>query len=151
MACTYTARNYSPQAIVPALDLPTYDVSDSVTPMPTIRRSQLPHCPVCKTYLLRPGVIRLGELLTAGSLEAIDGWLDKVPQVDLMLVIGTSADLSSQFIDDGRAKGATVVHFNIRRHDAIEDFDYVILGDVAVTLPTFVRQLTANNLVPRET
>ena len=75
----------------------------------------------------------LERLLTAGSLEAIDGWLDEAAQVDLMHVIGTSADLSSQFIDNGRAKRASVAH------EAIENCDHVILEDVAVSLPRFVR------------
>lgn len=144
-ACLYVSHNYSPQPIVPALNLPTYDISDSHTPLPTVPRSLLPHCPACKTFLLRPGVVRFGELLTAGSLDAIDGWIDGVPQVDLALVIGTSADLSSQFINDARAKGATVAHFNTRYHDTVEDDDYFVPGDVASTLPLLVRQLTCRD------
>ncbi|KAF2158346.1 hypothetical protein M409DRAFT_71687 [Zasmidium cellare ATCC 36951] len=133
--CTYTSRSPSLEPAVPSLVLPTYDISNSKTPLPTLEISELPHCPACRTHLLRRGVVRYRELLPAGSLDAIDRWFGAVPRVDLMLVIGTSAELSSQFIDDARLRGASIAHFNLQYQDQIvEDEDLFIQGDVSTTL-----------------
>lgn len=100
-----------------------------------------PRCPRCQLHFLRPGVVWYGQLLAPGTLQRIDDWLDTTTRVDLMLVIGTSGRLSSGFIDDARARGATVAHFNIQYpNHLVEPGDWVVPGDAAITLPPIMEE-----------
>lgn len=124
---------------VPALRLETYNITQPAKSLPWIGNDRLPICPKCRQNILRPGIVLFGEMLAEGTLDRIDQWLDSIPRLDLMLVIGTAAHVSSNFIYEARNKGARVAHFDVRQHDAlIEDDDWVILGDVAATLPAVV-------------
>jgi NAD-dependent deacetylase sirtuin 5 len=56
-----------------------------------IPEDELPHCPSCKTGLLRPGVVWFGEALPEDTIHEIDVWIEQGKSIDLILVIGTTA------------------------------------------------------------
>lgn len=93
---------------------------------------------------MRPGVVWFGEPLPEDLVSRVDEWLDKLPSVDLMLVIGTSARVfpPAEYISRAREKGARVAHFNLESDgEFIVPGDWSVTGDVAVTLPHFVSSL----------
>jgi NAD-dependent SIR2 family protein deacetylase len=99
----------------------------------------IPSCPKCKQGLIRPAVVWIGEFLAPGTLEKVEQWMASVPQVDFMLVIGSSGGLSSHLIEDGRDRGAVDVHFNVVRvNDVMEEGDIFIAGDAARTVPYYI-------------
>lgn len=67
----------------------TIKILDYNTPK-TIDPAELPHCPSCKTGLLRPGVVWFGESLPEQTLRDVHTWIDEGP-IDLILVVGTTA------------------------------------------------------------
>jgi NAD-dependent deacetylase sirtuin 5 len=102
-----------------------------------------PICPVCNEASLRPGVVWFGEELP--TLEYVDHWIQTVPRIDMMLVIGTEVNLSAPagFIHSARDSGAVIAHFNMKRleEDGLqEDEDFWFQGDAAVTLPAVIMQ-----------
>jgi NAD-dependent deacetylase sirtuin 5 len=80
----------------------------------TVPRSELPHCPTCKTNLLRPDIVWFGETLPEDTLEEVDSWIEK-DKVDLMLVVGTTAVVypAAGYVDLARKAGARVAVINI--------------------------------------
>ncbi|KAK2761638.1 hypothetical protein FQN54_001466 [Arachnomyces sp. PD_36] len=91
------------------------DISDPNIPMPYIPVESLPHCPQCKTGLLRPGVVWFGEPLPEKTISTIENWIDSSDKIDLILVIGTSAQVypAAGYIDEAREKGAKVAVVNM--------------------------------------
>jgi NAD-dependent SIR2 family protein deacetylase len=84
-------------------------------------------------------VVWKGELLAPGTFEQVEQWMERVPRIDTMLVIGSSGGLSSHYIEDARARGAVVVHFNIARdNDIMEEGDWFMAGDAAQTVPWYI-------------
>lgn len=83
----------------------------------------LPTCATCGSSLLRPGVVWFGELLPLAILDHIDSWIDSIPRLDVMLVVGTEAALSrsAEFIDRAREKGAIIAHFNTHLNENLQD------------------------------
>lgn len=78
-------------------------------------------------------------MLVPGAYARIREWFDRVPRVDVLLVIGTSGRLHSHLVQDARDMGAVVVHFDqIRNPELVELEDWFICGDAAKTLPTLV-------------
>ena len=73
----------------------------------TIPRSQLPHCPKCTTNLLRPGVVWFGEALPETTIYTIENWIYESEKIDMMLVIGTTAEVypAAGYIERARRKG----------------------------------------------
>jgi NAD-dependent deacetylase sirtuin 5 len=81
--CDY--QEYKPESpICPALGGTELTVAEGDLE-PVVRRAELPHCPKCG-QLLRPDVVWFGE-----RPKRIHEILDIADQVDLCLVVGTSA------------------------------------------------------------
>ncbi len=137
------------------------DISDANIPIPTIPRSSLPHCPNCKTSLLRPGVVWFGETLPEAVLSDVDAYFDEVeptPQaegrnkghmqskkVDLCLVIGTSSQVypAAGYTYHARAMGARVAVINMDRSDArdLREGDWFFQGDAAQIVPEILKSV----------
>lgn len=116
------------------------DLSDTRVPLPSLSPDVLPHCPQCKTGLLRPGVVWFGEPLPRASLDAVDNFLDAGP-IDLILVIGTSSRVypAAGYIDIARSKGARVAVVNMDSSDVgasgLQQGDWLFQGDAGVIVP----------------
>lgn len=117
----------------PAIDTTTIDPSD------------LPHCPSCKTGLLRPGVVWFGESLPSDTLREIDVWMDD-GKVDLIMVIGTTAQVypAAGYVNQARDRGARVAVINMDGGDlgsagSLETGDFLFEGDAAKILPEILK------------
>ena len=113
----------------------------------TIDPADLPHCPKCKTGLLRPGVVWFGEPLPRNTLNEIDEWLDR-GKVDLIMVIGTTAAVypAAGYVEEARERGARVAVVNIDGDDlgaagGLMDGDFLFVGDAAKILPQMVKSV----------
>ena len=120
------------------------DISNASIPLPSLKPSDLPHCPQCKTHLLRPGVVWFGEQLPFSVLETVDSYLADDEPVDLILVIGTSAQVypAAGYVEDARERGAKVAVVNMDSGDVPaggwREGDWFFLGDAAVVVPDLV-------------
>jgi NAD+-dependent protein deacetylase sirtuin 5 len=135
------------------------DISNAEVPLPTVPRSSLPHCPKCKTSLLRPGVVWFGEALPSSVLSDIDAYFDEpdprvqsaaktagkrqTKKIDLCLVIGTSSKVfpAAGYAAMARSKGARVAVVNTDRADArdVQKGDWFFQGDAAEIVPEILR------------
>lgn len=91
--------------------------------------------------MLRPGVVWFGEQLPEDLVDRVDGWLDDLPRIDLMLVIGTAARVfpAAEYTSRAREKGARIAHFNVELdEELVHPGDWCVIGDVAKTLPQLV-------------
>ncbi|KAK7741804.1 hypothetical protein SLS53_004868 [Cytospora paraplurivora] len=111
---------------------------DPDVPVPEIDVADLPHCPQCKTSLLRPGVVWFGEALDGAMLDATDEWIDSAP-IDLILVVGTAAVVypAAGYTKMARSKGAVVAVINPdpTAGAGLRDTDFFFQGDAAEILP----------------
>jgi NAD-dependent deacetylase sirtuin 5 len=121
------------------------DISDINVPIPEISAEELPHCPECKTGLLRPGVVWFGETLPTGVLESIDDWISSTPKIDLMLVIGTSSKVypAAGYTEIARSKGARVAVINMDQNDAfgLKKGDWFFQGDAGEIVPEILKSV----------
>ncbi|KAI9709670.1 MAG: hypothetical protein M1812_007648 [Candelaria pacifica] len=125
------------------------DVSDEKVSIPSIQKSDLPHCPRCKTGLLRPGVVWFGEMLPKKTVSAIDTFIAQSKKIDLILVIGTSAKVypAAAYVNRARAKGARVAVVNMDRADVpggeegLRKDDWFFEGDAAVLVPQILKEV----------
>ncbi len=174
--CGYRETNFT-DPVVPALAIPTsgidptsndarkdvteqlkakskckdVDISDIKVPLPSLTANDLPQCPKCQTYLLRPGVVWFGEGLPYDVLDNVDHFLNargedgKSSNVDLIMVIGTSAQVypAAGYIDKARARGARVCVVNMDTNDAPHSGwkkgDWLFAGDAAVLVPELLK------------
>ncbi|TVY69033.1 NAD-dependent protein deacylase [Lachnellula suecica] len=118
---------------------------DGASNSPTIPLVDLPHCPSCKTGLLRPAVVWFGEALPEDTLDEIDQWIDKEP-IDLCLVIGTTATVypAASYVHVAQAAGARVAVINMDSKDlgstgTLRKKDFLFEGDAARILPDILR------------
>ena len=173
--CDYRETNFT-DPVVPALAIPTdgsdptsnaakatgkdLEISDMSVPLPSVSKDDLPHCPKCKTNLLRPGVVWFGEGLPEKVLDNIHTYFDGpdnpinpnnpyvTNEIDLIMVIGTSAKVypAASYIDRARYKGARVCVINMDTNDAPRygwhKGDWLFQGDSAVILPELLRPVT---------
>jgi NAD-dependent SIR2 family protein deacetylase len=104
-ALALASEDYPPDQTMPLLD--------PSIPTPKIEIDDLPHCPRCKTGLLRPGVVWFGEGLDKDMLAGVDEWIAR-DKVDLMLVVGTSAAVypAAGYTRIAQYKGAVVAVVN---------------------------------------
>ncbi|GME26147.1 Nad-dependent deacetylase sirtuin-5 [Neofusicoccum parvum] len=154
--CRHHETNNFTDPIVPALAIPTtatstpidltatpteLDISDAATALPDTPLSALPHCPACRTGLLRPGVVWFGEMLPQRTVAAIDDFVAAGDRVDLLLVIGTSSTVypAAGYVGRARARGARVAVVNVERTDALQDGDWFFQGDAGVVVPELLR------------
>lgn len=121
------------------------DISDDRVEIPELDTKDLPHCPKCSSGLLRPGVVWFGEMLPMKVIEEIDDFLEKSKKIDLLLVIGTSAQVypAAGYIDKARAKGARVAVINMDKADTgrggLEKGDWFFEGDAGVLVPELLK------------
>lgn len=121
------------------------DISDESVQLPEIDLAHLPKCPECKTGLLRPGVVWFGESLPKDVLEDIDEYMDSDQDIDLIMVIGTSAKVypAAGYVDIARQFGARVAIVNMDPDDVpasgLRDGDWFFQGDAAQIVPELLR------------
>lgn len=139
--CAFRDHNYTLQPTVPGMILPANSEDENV-PLPIIDRDAIPKCPRCREGLLRPGVVWYSEKLPADLLDFVDGWLELVPRVDLMLVVGTTRNV---FVGEAVQKGARIAYLNKEElvggyeqgivTEVGEDGEWFVRGDAALSLP----------------
>ncbi len=164
--CGYSRKNDFTDPIVPALALPAEnpdselkaaaekkkhallrgaDISDINVEIPELKQEVLPHCPQCKSNLVRPGVVWFGESLPKDVMSEVDEYFSDREKIDLMLVIGTSAKVypAAGYTNIARAKGARVAVFNMDSGDAREltKHDWFFEGDAAVIIPDILKSI----------
>lgn len=152
--CNYRQSDFT-DPVVPALAVPTdgsdptsndargrdLDISDEKVPLPSLKPEDLPHCPKCKSGLLRPGVVWFGESLPHNVLDNVEAFMNRKTKIDLIIVIGTSAKVypAAGYIDQARHSGARVCVVNMDTHDAPSsgwrDGDWLFQGDAATIVP----------------
>ena len=132
------------------------DISDASVKLPELAIKDLPHCPSCQQGLLRPGVVWFGEMLPEKTIQAIDTWIEDSEEIDLIIVIGTSARVypAAGYVDRARAKGARVAVVNMDRDDipaaGLTDNDWLFHGDAAVILPEILKSVVGEVTVPEK-
>ncbi|KAF2001974.1 DHS-like NAD/FAD-binding domain-containing protein [Amniculicola lignicola CBS 123094] len=160
--CDHVERNNYIDPIVPALEIPTdesdpttteavqareLDISDHKVPLPEIDLDHLPLCPKCMKGLLRPGVVWFGEMLPRDVMRDISDWIKAAEQIDLIMVIGTSAKVypAAGYVDAARSKGARVAVINMDRNDepasGLYKGDWFFEGDAAQIMPEILRSV----------
>ncbi len=121
------------------------DISDERFEIPELDTDDLPHCPKCSNGLLRPGVVWFGETLPKKVIDDIDTFIKESRKIDLMLVIGTSAQVypAAGYINEARAKGAKVAVINMDKADTgsggLERGDWFFEGDASVLIPELLK------------
>ncbi|ATY66847.1 SIR2 family histone deacetylase, putative [Cordyceps militaris CM01] len=112
-----------------------------------VPEEELPKCPQCNTGLQRPGVVWFNEQLDEPMLNSIDDWL-KEGKVDLMLVIGTSAQVfpAAGYIEDARDCGAVVAVINPEAENEeelakLDPQDFAFGQDAATCLPVLLEPI----------
>ncbi|CAN8101901.1 unnamed protein product [Discula destructiva] len=123
--------------------LPLLDPSQ---PVPEIDVKELPHCPKCSQALLRPGVVWFNERLDDKMLDEVDKWIWEGGPIDLVLVVGTSAQVYPAAGYTAKAKGmsARVAVIN-PDPDSAKDLgkgDFFFEGDAAQILPQLTAKIT---------
>ena len=121
------------------------DISDDRVEIPQLYAKDLPQCPECGSGLLRPGVVWFGEMLPSKVIGEIDDFIENSRKIDLILVIGTSAQVypAAGYINKARAKGARVAVINMDKADTgsrgLERGDWFFEGDAAVLIPELLK------------
>jgi NAD-dependent deacetylase len=95
-----------------------------------------PRCAACGAFL-RPDVVWFEEMLPEEALAAAE---DAVRQCDVLLVIGTAAEVypAAALPHSARRHGATVVEINPQPTALSDDADHVLRGPSGVVLPALV-------------
>lgn len=147
--CGYVERGNLSDPLCPALEAASavntppdqsgkLPLLDPEIPVPKIDVKDLPHCPNCKTGLLRPGVVWFGEALDGEMLNATDEWIASAP-VDIMLVVGTAAVVypAAGYTQKAKRKGAIVAVVNPDKGACagLGSKDFFFQGDAAEILP----------------
>ncbi|TVY33172.1 NAD-dependent protein deacylase [Lachnellula subtilissima] len=116
-------------------------LSNSTSKSPTIPIDELPHCPACKTGLLRPGVVWFDESLPKQTLTEIDQWIGS-GLIDLCLVIGTTAQVypAASYVQVASKEGARIAVVNMDSRElgsagSLRSVDFLFEGDAARVLP----------------
>lgn len=125
------------------------DISDDRIQLPQITDDELPHCPQCRGGLLRPGVIWFGESLPSKTIMAVDTFIEESENIDLILVIGTSARVypAAGYVDEARSRGARVAVINMDRTDTpggprgLGPLDWFFEGDAGKILPQILEPI----------
>lgn len=132
------------------------DISDAAVPLPGLKVHDLPFCPKCKQYLLRPGVVWFGESLPWQVLETVEEYIGNPEKIDIIMVIGTSAKVSpaAGYIDEARERGARVCVVNMDENDSLagilEEGDWFFKGDAAVIVPRLLEPVIGRVKMPKE-
>ncbi|CZR51876.1 related to NAD-dependent histone deacetylase [Phialocephala subalpina] len=122
----------------------------------TVNPDDLPHCPSCKTGLLRPGVVWFGESLPEDTLAEIDQFILE-DKMDLMLVIGTTATVypAASYVNQAKRRGARVAVVNMDGLDGelgaasnLRRGDFLFQGDAAKILPEILKPVIGELKIP---
>ncbi|OTA99360.1 hypothetical protein M426DRAFT_16536 [Hypoxylon sp. CI-4A] len=160
--CGYVDRNNLSDPVCPALAPAAEDYAvdrtlpllDPNLPLPPIKIDDLPHCPSCKTGLLRPGVVWFGEALDELMLGQVDDWLEE-GRIDIMLVIGTAASVypAADYVWRTAEKGAVVAVVNPDPDSAasLSQTDFFFQGDASELLPLLFEGVIGQFDEPEET
>lgn len=141
--CTYVDSDNYTDPLVPALELTEeHDISDVKVPLKDIPTADLPQCPQCQS-LLRPAVVWFGEPIPLHATNRIHKWLD-VGKVDLMLVVGTSAQVwpAANYIHAAR-----IATFNVDEPEMDEPItrlreqDWFFRGDAGAVIPDVLKEV----------
>ncbi|KAI1393127.1 DHS-like NAD/FAD-binding domain-containing protein [Hypoxylon trugodes] len=144
--CGYIDRNNLSDPVCPALapaaeDYPSHQtlpLLDPNVPVPSVKTEDIPHCPNCKTGLLRPGVVWFTESLDGEMLSEVNDWVDQ-ERIDIMLVVGTAASVypAAGYTFKARDKGAIVVVVNPDADSSrgLTPRDFFFQGDASEILP----------------
>ncbi|KAL9101509.1 MAG: hypothetical protein Q9163_003235 [Psora crenata] len=121
------------------------DISDDRVEMPEINVKDLPQCPKCGDGLLRPGVVWFNEMLPEDVLATVDCFIEESSKIDLIMVIGTSAQVwpAAGYVDEAREKGARVAVINMDREDipgGLNKGDWFFQGDASVIVPALLKE-----------
>ena len=102
--------------------------------------AQLPYCPKCKDYLLRPDVVWFGETLDPQKWEQAIEWTS---QANVLLIIGTSGVVHPVASLPWFAKqnNSLLIEFNIEETPVSSICDFSIFGPCEETLPKFTDKL----------
>ncbi|KAG5294380.1 transcriptional regulatory protein [Histoplasma ohiense] len=123
------------------------DISNANVPIPHIASADLPQCPLCKENILRPGVVWFGEAIPLKTVDAVQKWIDDADRIDLILVIGTTAQVfpAAGYVEDARDKGARVAVVNMDIADippgGMLPGDWFFQGDASVVVPELLRDV----------
>ena len=121
------------------------DISDENVPLPPLEKHQLPMCPQCKDGLLRPGVVWFDEALPQAVLDEVDAYCDFQQRIDLIMVIGTSGQVSSAvyFVKVAKQHGARVAVIDTDRYNVLgrdmRNKDWFFEGDAATVVPELLK------------
>jgi NAD-dependent SIR2 family protein deacetylase len=114
-----------------------------------VPESELPHCPKCSS-LLRPAVVWFGEPLSQNMFDEINAWVDEEKKLDLMLVIGTMAQVypAARFVEKAKEKGARVAVVNLDGGHSggmtMRKQDWTFAGDVEEVLDVLFEGILLN-------
>lgn len=132
------------------------DITDAQVRIPKLTWDDLPQCPRCETNLLRPGVVWFGEPLPFTVLDTIDEYLHEKEPIDLIMVIGTSAQVypAAGYVDEARDRGARVAVINMDANDVPaggwKKGDWFFQGDSTVIMPELLRPVIGDLAVPEK-
>ncbi|KAF2172831.1 hypothetical protein M409DRAFT_62509 [Zasmidium cellare ATCC 36951] len=167
-ACGYVEENFT-DPIVPSLAIPMdksdptttealaaagkanrkeLDISNAAVPISNIPVKDLPQCPKCKERMLRPNVVWFGENLPMDTIDEIEEYLHEPEDVDLIIVVGTSAKVypAAGYTTKARMKGARVCVVNMDANDAPaggwNKGDWFFQGDAAEIIPRLLEPVT---------
>lgn len=152
LSCKYVdVRNFTdPIVLYPGFSFDD-NLSDLTSSLPIISLEDLPHCPRCKSGLLRPNIVRFGEQLPEDAVSRIESWLSEDTKIDLMLVVGTAASVSpaADYIDAAKERGARIAVFNIADYQeqslCLQPEDWYFQGDAAVLVPEYLKGVIGDN------
>lgn len=132
------------------------DISDAGIDLPSVKMADLPQCPKCNKGLLRPGVVWFGEALPHKVISTVDDFLTEPEEVDLIMVIGTSARVypAAAYVDRARAKGARVAVVNTDEKDfpacGLYPHDWFFKGDASDLVPRMLESVIGEIPQPTE-
>lgn len=134
--CAYEAWNRALEPTVPGLDTSLSRGVELTVASSGLGVADVPDCPLCGKFKLRPGVCWFGEGLPQSELSRVDEWFRRTSSIDLVLVDGTER---SPFVIEATAKGAEVAWLNFFEEDIQDTGDYWFVdGCASVVLPHLV-------------
>lgn len=131
--CDYIRHDDFTDPLCPALAAAAAGIDETAfgQPLPHIPARALPHCPQCNA-LLRPGVVWFGQTLDPAVMADISQWI-AAGKIDLMLVIGTMADVypAAGYITAARRAGAVTAIVNLDVASSGGGLSELLAGDFA--------------------
>jgi NAD-dependent SIR2 family protein deacetylase len=143
--CDYVQRNNFDTNLIPD--------SANGGPQSELSNTPLPKCPKCRN-LLRPDIVWFGENIPKDVVAAADSFIAESEYIDLILVIGTTAQVwpAAGYVDAAIEKGARVAMVNIDRGALVPEGgelglthkDWFIVGDAAEVVPEMLKPIVGD-------